>query len=257
MVTYDFSDDVVLVTGGARGLGQNHCIAFAEAGADVVVLDLRDTDPVISDIKSLGVHGLGLDCDVTDEASVKAAVETTIGTLGSIDVLVNNAGITRFDRLLELDVETWQTVINTNLVGTWLCAKHVARHMIDQENGGRIVNTGSFLGHQPVPGLGAYSVSKFGVRAVTRTLALELAEYDICVNAVSPIGVRTELVEGRDEDDESYLEQGKQFAGYYNVLKPGARIESKDVTGAVLWLSSEDSRYITGVSLPIDGGGLA
>ncbi len=257
MVTYDFSDDVVVVTGGARGLGRNHCIAFAEAGADIAVFDVRETDPVINEIEALGVRGLGLDCDVTDEASVKAGVETTIDTFGSIDVLVNNAGITRFDRLLELNVETWQTVLDTNLMGTWLCAKHVARHMIDRENGGRIVNTGSFLGHQPVPGLGAYSISKFGVRAVTRTLALELAEYNICVNAVSPIGVRTELVEGRDEDDESYLEQGKQFTGYYNVLNPGARIAPQDVTGAVLWLSSGDARYITGVTLPIDGGGLA
>lgn len=258
MVTYDFSDDVIMITGGARGLGRNHALAFAEAGANVIVLDLRETEDVVSEIESAGSRGCGISCDVSDEAQVQAAVETAIQRFGQIDVLVNNAGIARTGRLTECDAETWRNVLEVNLTGTWLCAKHVAAHM--REGGmdrGRIVNTSSFFGHQPIPGIGAYSASKFGVRSLTRTLALELADAGIRVNAVSPIGVRTEGVEEYDPDSEAILREGTDWVGRYNLLEPGTRLEPDDVTNAVMWLSSPDARCITGISLPIDAGALA
>ncbi|RQG95401.1 SDR family NAD(P)-dependent oxidoreductase [Natrarchaeobius chitinivorans] len=272
MATYDFTDDVVMITGGARGLGRNHALAFADAGADVVLADVQDADPVVSEITSRGASGLWTPCDVTDEAAVEAAVATAVDRFGRIDVLINNAGIARTGRLTELDAETWRSVLEVNLTGTWLCAKHVARQMREtgatsdrREDGkteeyqsaGRIVNTASFFGHQPVPGLGAYSASKFGVRSTTRTLALELADHGIRVNAVSPIGVRTEAVDEYDDDTRSVLESGTDWAGRYNALEPGERLEADDVTNAVLWLSSDDSRFVTGVTLPVDAGGLA
>jgi NAD(P)-dependent dehydrogenase (short-subunit alcohol dehydrogenase family) len=259
MVAYDFSDSVVVVTGGARGIGRSHALAFADAGADVAVLDVRtdSASAVVDAIEERGRRALAVPCDVTDEAAVEAAVDTVLAELGRIDVLVNNAGVDRMGRLTDLDEETWDLVHDVNLKGTWLVAKHVGRHMTDRDGGGAIVNTSSFFGHATVPGLGAYSASKFGVRALTRTLSLELADDGVTVNVVSPIGVKTEAVAERPEDSEDFLAAGTEHAGRYNELAPGTRIEPRDVTEAVLWLASDASRFVTGVAIPIDAGGLA
>lgn len=256
MVEHDFSDAVVLVTGGARGLGRSHVLAYAEAGADVAVLDVRDVDPVVTAARDRGADAVGLECDITDEDAVAAAVEGTVDALGGLDVLVNSAGVDTAGRLTDLDADEWDAVLAVNLTGTWLTAKHAARRMAESD-GGCIVNTSSFLGHTAIPGLGAYSASKAGVNMLTRTLAQELAPEGVRCVAVSPIGVRTELVEERPEEGESHLSQGTTYAGRYNLLEPGERIEPRDVTEAVLWLSSDAARRITGVALPIDAGGLA
>ncbi len=258
MVAYDFSDSVVVVTGGARGIGRSHALAFADAGADVALFDVREdlSASVVEEIEDRGSRGIAVPCDVRDEAAVEAAVETTVGELGRIDVLVNNAGLDRMGRLTDLDEDEWDLVHEVNLKGTWLVAKHVARHMMDRGDGA-IINTSSFFGHTTIPGLGAYSASKFGVRSLTRTLSLELAPHDIRVNAVSPIGVRTEAVDERPDDSESFLADGVAHAGHYNELDPGERIEPADVTAAVIWLASDAARFVTGVAIPIDAGGLA
>lgn len=258
MVEYNFSDTVVVVTGGARGIGRSHALAFADAGADVAVFDVREdlTSSVVDEIADEGRRGLAVPCDVADEAAVEAAVGTVLKEFGRIDVLVNNAGVDRMGRLTELDEETWDLVHEVNLKGSWLVAKHVSRHMIDRDGGGAIINTSSFFGHRTIPGLGAYSTSKFGVRALTRTLSLELADQGVTVNAVSPIGVKTDAVEERPDGAEEFLAAGTEHTGRYNELAPGTRIEARDVTEVVLWLASDAARYVTGVAVPIDAGGL-
>jgi NAD(P)-dependent dehydrogenase (short-subunit alcohol dehydrogenase family) len=259
MVEYDFGDSVVLVTGGARGLGRSHARAYAAAGADVALFDVRADrlEETVDELEALGVRALGVECDVTDERAVIDAVDDVLAAFGRVDVLVNNAGIDRMGRLTELDEETWDAVQSVNLKGTWLCAKHVGAHMLDRDGGGSIVNTASMFGHTTIPGLGAYSASKFGVVSLTRTLAQELAGAGVTVNAVSPIGVRTEAVDDRPDEDENFLAAGVDYQGTYNLLDPGERIDPADVTNAVLWLTSDQARYVTGTALPIDAGALA
>jgi NAD(P)-dependent dehydrogenase (short-subunit alcohol dehydrogenase family) len=259
MVEYDFSDSVALVTGGARGLGRNHALAYAAAGADVALFDVRTERlaETVADVEAAGAAALGVDCDVTDESDVVDGVDRVLSRFGRVDVLVNNAGVDRMGRLTELDESTWDAVQSVNLKGTWLVAKHVGAHMLDRGTGGSIVNTASMFGHTTIPGLGAYSASKFGVVSLTRTLAQELAPAGVTVNAVSPIGVRTEAVADRPDSDERFLADGVDYQGRYNLLDPGERIDPADVTAAVLWLTSDASRYVTGTALPIDGGGLA
>jgi NAD(P)-dependent dehydrogenase (short-subunit alcohol dehydrogenase family) len=259
MVTYDFRERTVVVTGGARGIGRSHALAFARAGADVAVFDVRSEEAaaVVEQIEETGNTGLAVPCDVTDEAAVEAAVERVLDDLGRIDVLVNNAGVDRMGRLTELDEQTWDLVHDVNLKGSWLVAKHVGQHMIDRDGEGRIVNTSSFFGHTTIPGLGAYSASKFGIRALTRTLSLELAPHDVTVNVVSPIGVKTAAVTERPADSENFLVDGTTHTGRYNELDPGERIQPEDVTEVVLWLASDAARFVTGTSIPIDAGGLS
>lgn len=258
MDAYDFADRTVIVTGGARGLGRNHSLAFARLGADVAVFDVRTeaAAAVVEEIESEGTRGLAVACDVADAVEVEGAVDHVAETLGPVDVLVNNAGISRFGRLTDLDVETWREVLEVNLTGSFLCAKHVAAHMVECGTAGAIVNTASMFGHRAVPGLGAYGASKFGVRALTKTLAVELADHDITVTAVSPIGVETDAVEEYDERAAHFLGQGTTYAGRYNLLDPGSRLDPDAVTDAVVWLASDRSRYVTGHSLPVDAGGL-
>jgi len=258
MDAYDFADETVIVTGGARGLGRNHSLAFARAGADVAVLDVQseEAETVVERIEREGGRAVAVECDVADPAEVEAAVEHVTATLGPVDVLVNNAGVSRFGRLTDLDAETWRTVLDVNLTGSFLCAKHVAAQMVEAGTAGAIVNTASMFGHRAIPGLGAYSASKFGVRALTKTLAVELAEHGITVTAVSPIGVETDAVEDYDGTAERFLGEGTTYAGRYNLLDPGERLDPDAVTEAVLWLASDRSRYVTGHALPVDAGGL-
>ena len=269
MVDYDFDGDVAFVTGAARGQGRSHALRYAENGADVVVTDVCRTDDAspyeMSDreqldetvelVRERGREAMGIEMDVTDGPSVQAAVEQTVDEFGHIDVLANNAGVAPVSTLLDLDEGTWDHALGVNLKGMWLCAKHAGRQMVEQGDGGRIVNTSSVAGYKASPGLGHYTAAKHGVLGLTKTLAVELAPHDVTVNAVLPTAVDTAMTQGIVETVDPETAEIAEQSGPDNLL--GEILDPEDISAAFMWLSSDDARFVTGVALPVAAGATA
>ena len=270
MPEYDFSGQVAFVTGGAHGQGRTHAQHYARHGADVVVTDVGgDVETVPYDlgttdeleetadlVEAEGQEALALEMDVRNEDEVEAAVEEALDEFGRIDVLANNAGIVTIADAVEMDEALWDEMIDVNLKGVWLCAKHVGKHFVDRGDGGKVVSTASTAGLVGTPGNGHYVASKHGVIGLTKTLALELAEYDVNVNAVCPTVVDTPMVSGMSEAyGEEVLGEMGEMAGPFNVFDTeDPALEARDITEAYLWLSSDAARYVTGIALPVDAG---
>jgi NAD(P)-dependent dehydrogenase (short-subunit alcohol dehydrogenase family) len=156
-----------------------------------------------------------------------------------------------------MDEQTWDEMLDTDLKGVWLCAKHVGQHMIERGEGGKIISTASTAGHGASFRGGHYTAAKHGVVGLTRTLALELAEHDINVNAVSPTGVDSPMTHGIiDAHSEEAIDELGEYTGMWNVFQDGM-VDPRDVSEAYLWLSSDAARYVTGISLPVDAGLMA
>jgi len=269
MVDYDFGGQVAFVTGAAHGQGRSHAQHYARHGADVVLTDighnmdtvqydlgtgdeLRETADLVEDE---GQDALTVEMDVRNEAAVEAAVEEAVDEFGKIDILANNAGIAHFGDLVEMDEATWDEMLDTNLKGVWLCSKHVGQHFVERGDGGKIVSTSSIYGLVAGPGSGHYIAAKHGVLGLTKTLALELAEYDVNVNAVCPTGVETPMISGVTEAyGEEALEEATAMTGPWNIFEEGGMIESRDISEAYMWLSSDAARYVTGTAVPVDAG---
>jgi len=269
MPEYDFGGKVAFVTGAARGQGESHALAYADHGADVVALDIGESkegvpynlgtsdelEATVAGVEDRGQEGLAIEADVSRAAAVEAAVEAALDEFGRIDVLANNAGVTTFGKALDIDETTWDALLDTNLKGPWLCAKHVGRHMVERGEGGRIVSTASSAGLVGQPGLAHYSAAKHGVIGLTKTLALELAEHDITANAVCPSAVETPLIpETMTVYGEESFERISELGGPASVFPDHEALQSTDVTEAYLWLSSDAARYVTGIALPVDAG---
>jgi SDR family mycofactocin-dependent oxidoreductase len=270
MPEYDFSDTVAFVTGAAHGQGESHAVEYARHGADVVALDVGEnketvpydlgtTDELEATAEAVREHGqeaLTVTADVSDEDDVKAAVDAAIDEFGRIDVLANNAGIESVAEAVQLDEQMWDELLDTNLKGVWLCSKHVGKHFVDRGDGGKIVNTASVSGMTGIPlGNAHYVASKWGVRGLTKTLALELAEYDVNVNAVAPGAIDTPMVSGMIEAyGEEVLSQSEDLGGPFNIFPEGGMEDAQDITEAYMWLSSDAARYVTGITLPVDAG---
>ncbi|RAW46283.1 NAD(P)-dependent oxidoreductase [Halorubrum sp. 48-1-W] len=274
MPGYDFDGQVAFVTGAAHGQGRSHAQHYAKHGADVVVTDVgqnMDTVPydlgtsdelgeTVRLVEEEGQEALAIEMDVRDESQVKSAVDKAVDEFGHIDVLANNAGIESITEATEMDEAMWDELVDTNLKGVWLCAKHVGQHFIDRGDGGNIVSTASTSGFTGVPlGNAHYVAAKHGVRGLTKTLALELAEYDVNVNAVAPTAIDTPMVSGMLEAyGEEVLDEGAAaLSGPFNIFDPGEMLESRDISEAYMWLSSDAARYVTGITLPVDAGFLA
>jgi len=269
MPAYDFSGKVAFVTGAAHGQGRTHAQHYAKHGADVVVTDIcHNVDTVPYDlgtedelhetaglVEAEGQDVLALEMDVRDEVEVEAAVDEAIEEFGRIDFLANNAGFWPPADTVEMDEQMWDDVVDTLLKGVWLPSKHVGKHFIDRGDGGKIVSTSSTAGLTGIPGFGHYVAGKHGVIGLTKTLALELAEYDVNVNAVCPTGVDTPGNEGLMEAyGEEILAELGELAGPFNVLDPGEMLDPDDISEAYMWLSSDAARYVTGIALPVDAG---
>jgi 3alpha(or 20beta)-hydroxysteroid dehydrogenase len=233
---------VALVTGAARGIGEATARAFVAEGATVVLADKRDDlGQAVAD--ELGMQYLSL--DVTDEDAWAAAV----AEIGGLDVLVNNAGIMRITPLLETDLDTFRKVLDTNLVSAFLGTKAVAPSMRER-GGGSIVNFSSPQGMEGRHGMSAYTASKFGVRGLTRTAAMELGEHGIRVNAVIPGPTRTAMTERKGWTDEQYDE----VYGGYPLGRMG---RPEEVAALCVFLASDESSFCTGSDFVVDGGVLA
>lgn len=267
-----FSGKVVLVTGAARGMGRSHALGFAREGANVVVNDIASRmDPVpfstgtedqlsrtVDEVRALGVEGLAAKADVSNSHDVQAMVDAAVSKLGRIDILVNNAGTITIKPIVDMSEAEWDKVIDVNLKGTFLCSKYVIPHMI-RNKFGRIINIASTEGLAGTPYISHYVASKHGVVGLTKALAQELGKYWITVNAVCPGDVGTDLFFEAAKGMPGWAEEIQKLQGAYSVFPGYAEfekplIEPLDITNAVLWLASEEARYVTGVALPVDSG---
>ena len=239
-------DKVALITGGARGIGKAIAFAYAKEGADIVVADvnLEEAEKTAKEIEALGRKALALTMDVTDYSKVEEAVNKILDKFAKIDILVNNAGITKDNLLLRMSQLEWDAVLNVNLKGTFNCIRAVSRVMIKQRSG-KIVSIASIIGLIGNPGQANYSASKAGIIALTKTAAKELASRNINVNAVAPGFIQTDMTAKLSEE----LKQ--KMLSNIPLNKLGS---ADDVAAVCLFLASEDSSYITGQTIVVDGG---
>jgi 3-oxoacyl-[acyl-carrier protein] reductase len=247
----NFRDKVVVVTGAARGLGQEYARQFAARGASVIACDLRDCDATLALIEDEGAAGIALRTDVTSAESTADMAAAAVDSFGGIDILVNNAalyGSLTFVPFDKLDEAEWDATMNVNVKGIWQCCKAVLPSM-KARGGGAIVNISSLAATFGMPNGLHYTASKAAVIGATRGLARELGRFDIRVNAVAPNVVNTDATgevfgEKRDKIVEVTLSQ-------QSIRKP---LETGDIVGAVLFLSSDLSKLTTGQTLMVDGG---
>lgn len=236
-----------LVTGASRGIGKAIAIELAKQGANVAVNyagSEAKAQAVVEEIEKIGVRAFKIQADVANESDVKGMIKEVIGQFGSLDILVNNAGITRDNLLMRMKEEEFDQVINTNLKGVFICTKAVTRQMMKQKSG-RIINVSSIVGVSGNPGQANYVAAKAGVIGLTKSTAKELASRNILVNAVAPGFISTDMTDELTEE---------QREGMLAMIPLGKLGQAEDVARVVRFLATEDSNYITGQTLHIDGG---
>jgi 3-oxoacyl-[acyl-carrier protein] reductase len=245
-ISTDLDGKVALVTGAARGLGRIIAQTLAAAGAKVACIDVNvdSLAETVSLIRDAGGTAEPLACDVTDSERVNQVVEEVLEKWGVLNILVNNAGITRDNVIVRMKDEQWDAVLNINLRGTFLFTRAAARPMMKSRQG-RIINVASVSGLMGNPGQANYSASKAGVIGLTRTVAKELASRNVTVNAVAPGFIATDMTAALGED---ILQEVCKH------IPLGRLGDPQDVADAVLFLASEAASFITGHILTIDGG---
>jgi NAD(P)-dependent dehydrogenase (short-subunit alcohol dehydrogenase family) len=253
LAAFRLDGEVAIVTGGANGLGRAIGTALAGAGAIVVLADMdaHAARAAAEEIALAGGRTEARAMDVTDEGAIAHVFEAVVAAHGRLDILINNAGIALRRPAVELTLEEWNRVVDVNLTGVFLCARHAARHMI-AGGGGRIVNMASimsFSGGGLYPNV-SYQSTKGAVLNLTRALAVEWAPNNIRVNAVAPTWTRTRLISG-------FLENPDLVAALEGMMPLGRLADPEDIVGAVLYLVSRAAAMVTGHTLPVDGGYLA
>jgi NAD(P)-dependent dehydrogenase (short-subunit alcohol dehydrogenase family) len=245
---FDLTGRVAIVTGTSRGLGQYFARALARAGADLVLTsrNQRTLAPFEAEIAALGRRSVSLDLDVRDYGSIQQMVSAAHDFFGRIDILVNNAGCNVRRPALEVSWDDWNLILDTNLRGAFFVAQAVARHMIGQGYG-RIINLGSVTAVSGYAGLGPYGASRGGIRQLTMSLADDWGKFGVTVNCLAPGWFRTAQNKVMYEDTE-WVEYLKERIP---LKRPG---QPDDLDGAVVFLASEASRYVTGQTLLVDGG---
>ena len=243
----NFSGKTAIVTGGSRGIGRAVCLELAKGGANVVLCYAGNetaANDTVAACEALGAKALAVRCNVADAGEVKALADTAVKAFGRVDILVNNAGITRDGLLMMMKEEDFDAVVNTNLRGTFLAMRAVARPMMRQRYG-RIVNLSSVVGLRGNAGQVNYAASKAGVVGMTKSLAKELASRNVTVNAVAPGFIETDMTAAMPEAAKTAT------LGSIPMQRLGA---PEDVARAVAFLASDEAAYITGQVLAIDGG---
>jgi 3-oxoacyl-[acyl-carrier protein] reductase/meso-butanediol dehydrogenase/(S,S)-butanediol dehydrogenase/diacetyl reductase len=268
---------VAIVTGAGRmrGIGRAVALRLAEDGADIVVSALerapeamptqereagwKGAQSVADEIEAIGRQALALDVDVTKPEQVQAMVERTAAELGRVDVLVNNAGLALVSgkkNLWEMEDEEWRREVNVNLHGVYHCCKAVAARLVEQAEGGRIINISSLAGRVAQPQYGGYTPAKFAVIGLTQMLALELAPHNVTVNTVCPGSTDTDMMDG------TFRRTGERMGIPFEMVKQGVKrfiplgrqAEPAEIASVVAYLASPGAAYITGQALNVDGG---
>jgi NAD(P)-dependent dehydrogenase (short-subunit alcohol dehydrogenase family) len=250
MQEYNLQGKVALVTGASSGLGAHFAKTLATAGANVIVAARRADrlKSLVDDIQNAGGKAHAVSMDVTNSDSVKAAIDEGESTFGSIEVLVNNAGVADSRRFINVDEDSWDFVMEANLKGAWRVANEVARRMISNDIAGAIVNIASILGLRQGFGESTYAVSKAGVVQMTKSMALELASKGIRVNAICPGYFKTEMNADYFDSD-----KGQTFI----KGTPSRRLgELQELEGPLLLLCGDAGTFINGAAIPVDGGHL-
>lgn len=269
---------VALITGAARGQGREHALALAREGATIVAIDLDadieavdyplaragDLAETVRLVEAQGGRILARTADIRSDAELEAAVADGLDAFGRIDVVCANAGVVTYGTTWELSDAQWQNVIDVNLTGTWRTLKATVPSMIAAGGGGSIIVVSSALAHQAVPGLASYTASKNALVGLARTLAREVGPHAIRVNTIHPAAVRTPMWE--NDATARALAPGRAYATAAErravlddvmagaMLVPVSVLESSDLSHAVVYLASDESRYVTGTEMRVDGG---
>jgi SDR family mycofactocin-dependent oxidoreductase len=265
---------VALITGAARGIGRAHALRLAEEGADLVLLDLcrevpgssygmavdEDLGETARLVEETGRRAIARRGDVRNQADLDAAVAAAFDAFGRLDIVIPNAGLATFGKAWELSEEAWEAVIGVVLTGVWHTLKAAVPPMIEAGRGGSIVVIGSAVGTRAAGGHAHYVAAKHGVVGLARSFALEVAEHEIRVNVVAPGSVNTEMSRNREvlrlwrpDLEEPTVEDADEQMRANHAL-PIRWTEPRDVANAVLWLSSDESRHVTGAVVPVDAG---
>ncbi|RTZ44624.1 SDR family oxidoreductase [Candidimonas sp. SYP-B2681] len=250
MANFRLDGNVALVTGGGGVLGAHFAHTLGKAGAHVAIAGrrLEPLEKVAGELRKQGISALPVTMDVTQESSVAEAFSTIEDTFGSVDVIINNAGVAITKTAITLSLNEWQQVVDTNLKGGWIICSEAARRLVAAGKPGAIVNITSILGHRVGGAVLAYTTAKAGMEQMTRALALEWARYGIRVNALAPGYVETDL-----NRDFFATDSGKAMIQRIPQRRLGS---PEDLEGALLLLASNASSYMTGSSIVVDGGHL-
>jgi meso-butanediol dehydrogenase/(S,S)-butanediol dehydrogenase/diacetyl reductase len=246
-------DTVVVVTGAARGIGAGIGRGLAAEGAKVVVADL-DADGAAATADAIGAFAV--DVDVADRGSVQRLIRRTVEEFGQLDVIFNNAGVSRPERFLDITEESFERIMRVNVLGVLIAMQEAARQFIAQGHGGKIVNTASIAARQGFPDFAHYCASKAGVVSFTQAAAREWAEHDITVNAFAPGVVDTPLWDDLDAvlAERDHKARGEPIAEFSAGILRGRPARPEDIVPTALFLASADSDYMTGQVVMIDGG---
>ena len=249
---------VVLITGAGRGIGQAMALRLAQEGAHIVAVDIdaglaADT---ASKVAALGRRSLALSVDVTSQADIDRMIGRSVESLGRIDILMNNAGVIRIQEMLNITADDWDFVCNVNLKGAFFVLQAVARQMIQQGQGGKIVNTASISGKQPEPLFLHYGVSKAGVISMTKSAAVALGPYHINVNAICPGSTVTQmhLAVTHAYAERNNISLDDMIQRREAMLPTGRRNQPEDIAAMAAFLASRDADNITGQAFNVDGG---
>ncbi|MER7002820.1 mycofactocin-coupled SDR family oxidoreductase [Dactylosporangium sp. NPDC000555] len=265
---------VALITGAARGQGRSHAVRLAEEGADIIAVDLcTDMDSVpyplgtaedlaetVRQVEALGRRIVARQADVRDDTALRAAVDDGVARLGRLDIVCANAGINKPSPAKDMEEDVWLDVVDVNLSGVWRTCKAAIPHIIDGGRGGAIVLTSSAAGLKAYANIAHYTAAKHGVVGLMRTLAQELAPHRIRVNTVNPTQVDTPMIMNEpmfrlfcpDLEDPGRADFAPVSQAMHALPIPW--VDARDVSNCVLFLASEEARYITGVALPVDAG---
>jgi len=242
-------DKIALVTGSSRGVGRSVALGFAKQGANVVVnytSNENAANEVVETIQSMGGKAIAVKADVAQKAEAEKLVNSAIDTFGRLDILVNNAGFTRPSMMIKMTEDQWDQVVDIHLKGAFLCAQAAGLHMKEQKSG-KIINVTSVAGIVGTVGQINYSAAKGGIISMTKSIARELARYNVCANVISLGIVATDMTEKIRSD-----EKLKEI--YMNRILLKRFAEADDIAPAFVFLASDESNYITGQLLCVDGG---
>ena len=248
MSEFDLTNKVAIITGGGTGIGRTIALEFAKAGADVVVGSRKQVnlDSAAEEIRALGRRSLAIATDVRLPEQVDNLIKQTVDTFGRIDILVNNAGASFMCALEDMTPNGWDTIININLKGTFLCCRVAAKVMIQQKSG-RIINISSTAGVNGSPRMAHYGAAKAGVINFTKSLAMEWAPHNINVNVISPGPIETEGVKTQMKLDPAALEEQRK------AIPLRRQGETEDIAYMAIFLASEASKFITGENFIVRG----